>query len=63
MGRVLRRPAVLPVPALALQALYGEMASIVVTGQYVVPRRLHELGYVFRQPHLEPALRDVLDAA
>lgn len=53
----------LPVPALALRALYGEMASIVVTGQHVVPRRLHELGYAFRQPHLEPALRDVLDTA
>jgi hypothetical protein len=63
LGRVLRRPAVLPVPALALRALYGEMASIVVTGQHVVPRRLHELGYAFRQPHLEQALRDVLDTA
>lgn len=63
LGRVLRRPAVLPVPALALRALYGEMASIVVTGQHVVPRRLHELGYVFRQPRLEPALRGVLGTA
>jgi uncharacterized protein (TIGR01777 family) len=63
LGRVLKRPAVLPVPALALRALYGEMASIVVTGQHVVPRRLHELGYTFRQPNLEPALRDILDTA
>jgi NAD dependent epimerase/dehydratase family enzyme len=60
---VLRRPAVAPVPAFALRALYGEMAGTVVTGQHVVPRRLHELGYVFRQPHLEPALRDILDPA
>jgi NAD dependent epimerase/dehydratase family enzyme len=60
LGRVLRRPAVLPVPAFALRALYGEMASIVLTGQNVVPRRLEALGHTFRHPQLEPALRDVL---
>ncbi len=61
LGRVLGRPAVLPVPALALKALYGEMAQIVLTGQRVVPRRLEQLGYGFRHPDLEPALRDVLN--
>ncbi len=61
LGRVLKRPAFLPVPALALKALYGEMAQIVVTGQRAVPARLEELGYHFRYPELEPALRDVLD--
>jgi uncharacterized protein (TIGR01777 family) len=57
LGRVLRRPAFAPVPALAVKALYGEMAMIVTTGQRVVPRRLSELGYEFRQPDLETALR------
>jgi uncharacterized protein (TIGR01777 family) len=57
LGRVLRRPALAPVPALALRLLYGEMASIVTTGQRVVPARLQELGYRFRQPDLEAALR------
>ena len=60
LGRVLRRPAVLPVPGLALRVLYGEMAQVVTTGVHAVPRRLQELGYEFRQPALEPALRDVL---
>ncbi len=60
LGRVLHRPALLPVPAAALQLLYGEMASIVTTGQRVVPRRLLQLGHAFRFPNLEPALRDVL---
>jgi uncharacterized protein (TIGR01777 family) len=63
LGRVLRRPAVLPVPGFAVRALNGEMADIVITGQRVVPQRLHELGYEFRHPQLEPALRDVLGAA
>jgi uncharacterized protein len=58
LGRVLRRPAIAPVPALALKVLYGEMAEIVTTGQRAVPARLTELGYTFRQPELEAALRD-----
>jgi uncharacterized protein len=58
LGRVLRRPAFAPVPALAVKTLYGEMAEIVITGQRAVPGQLTELGYVFKQPQLEPALRD-----
>jgi uncharacterized protein (TIGR01777 family) len=58
LGRVLRRPAIAPVPALAVKALYGEMAEIVTTGQRAVPARLTELGYSFRRPDLETALRD-----
>jgi uncharacterized protein len=58
LGRVLRRPAFAPVPALAVKTLYGEMAEIVITGQRAVPGQLTELGYVFKQPELEPALRD-----
>ncbi|HEU0023846.1 MAG TPA: TIGR01777 family oxidoreductase [Thermoleophilaceae bacterium] len=58
LGRVLRRPAIAPVPALALKLLYGEMATIVITGRRVVPKRLLELGYSFRRPDLADALRD-----
>ena len=58
LGRVLHRPAIAPVPALAVKALYGEMADIVTTGQRAVPARLTELGYSFRRPRLEDALRD-----
>ncbi len=60
LGSVLRRPAVLPVPAIALRALYGEMAMIVLTGQRVTPTRLQQLGYRFAYTDLEPALRNVL---
>jgi NAD dependent epimerase/dehydratase family enzyme len=58
LGRVLRRPAFAPVPGLAVKALYGEMAEIVITGQRAVPGRLVELGYRFRWTELEAALRD-----
>ena len=50
LGRVLRRPAFAPVPGFAVKALYGEMATIVTTGVRMVPARLQELGYEFRQP-------------
>jgi uncharacterized protein len=57
LGHVLVRPAITPVPAFALKFLYGDMASIVTTGARVMPRRLQELGYTYRWPELEPALR------
>ena len=60
LGAALHRPAVLPVPGFALKLLYGEMAEIVTTGQRAVPQRLEQLGFTFRYPELEPALRDVL---
>jgi uncharacterized protein (TIGR01777 family) len=60
LGRVLRRPAVAPVPRLAIKTLYGEMAEIVVAGQRAVPRRTQELGYAFAHTELEPALRSAL---
>jgi uncharacterized protein (TIGR01777 family) len=63
LARVLGRPAVLPVPALALRLLYGQMSSIVTTGARVVPARLEALGYEFKRPHLEQALRAAVQGA
>ena len=60
LGRALHRPAVAPVPALALRLLYGEMAEIVTEGQRAIPRRATELGHTFTHPDLDEALRDAL---
>jgi uncharacterized protein len=60
LGRVLGRPAVLPVPGTAVRLLYGEMAEIVTTGQRAIPAKLSDLGYTFRHPRIEAALADVL---
>jgi uncharacterized protein (TIGR01777 family) len=57
LGRALRRPAIAPVPALAVSALYGEMAWIVTTGVRAVPERLLQEGYAFQRPDLDDALR------
>ena len=63
LGYVLHRPAIFPVPKLAVRALYGEMAMVVTTGQRVVPAALERAGYAFRWPELEPALRDATGRA
>jgi uncharacterized protein (TIGR01777 family) len=63
LGKVLRRPAVTPVPALALRLLYGEMAEIITTGARAVPAKPLVLGYEFRHPSLEPALRSAVASA
>jgi uncharacterized protein (TIGR01777 family) len=60
LGRVLHRPALLPVPGAALRMLYGEMAEIVTTGVRAVPARPLMLGYGFKYPRLDEALRAAL---
>jgi hypothetical protein len=61
LARVLHRPHVLRVPAVALRLVLGEMAdAALLTGQRVVPARAQALGFRFRWPALEPALRDLL---
>jgi len=60
LGRVLHRPAVLPVPGFALRLLYGDMAEIVTTGARVMPAKALVLGYTFTQPELEPALSSAI---
>ncbi len=60
IGRVMHRPAVVPTPAFALRLVFGEMASTLLTGQRVLPRRLLELGFTFRFPAADDALRDIL---
>ena len=61
LGRVLHRPAVLPVPGFALRLLYGEMSQIVTTGVRAVPEALLADGYSFRRPQLEAALQAAID--
>jgi len=59
LGRVLRRPAVLHAPAFALRAVLGEMSSMLVTGQRVLPASAEHMGFRFMHRTLEPALRSL----
>jgi uncharacterized protein (TIGR01777 family) len=61
LGRALRRPAVMPVPKLAVAALRGgELADAVAGGARVLPRKALDLGYAFRHADLDEALRSAL---
>jgi uncharacterized protein len=61
LGRVLGRPAWLPVPAMALTLALGDMArETVLASQRVHPARLAAAGHRFATPDLEGALRHLL---
>jgi uncharacterized protein len=59
LGKAMRRPSALRVPAYILRALLGEMADIVLTGQRVVPKKLLQEGFKFRFPELKDALENL----
>lgn len=61
LGRVLSRPARIPLPALAARLIFGEMArELLLGGARVDPLALRTSGYAFTHPELEPALRALL---
>jgi uncharacterized protein (TIGR01777 family) len=63
LGHAIHRPTVVPVPALGMKLLYGEMSQTVTEGSNPDPSKLESLGYRFRQPKLEEALAHELVAA
>ena len=62
LGRALKRPAVLPVPALALRLVLGEAATMLLAGQRCAPAALQALGFAFEHPDLDRALADIVPA-
>ena len=59
LGRVLHRPSLMSAPGFALRTVLGEMADVIVTGQRVLPVQAQALGFGFRYPLLELALRAI----
>lgn len=60
LGKVMDRPSYMPVPRFAMNLLVGEVATVVVHGQRVVPAKLLELGFSFKYPELKQALEEIL---
>ena len=61
LGKALGRPAVVPVPGLTVDLMFGkEFGKVLRGGQRVMPRRAQDLGYEFRHPDLDEALGDLL---
>ena len=62
LGKVLARPTLAPVPGLALKAIFGDAASVLLTGQNAPPARLLDAGFHFAHPTVDAALDDILGA-
>ena len=60
LGKILRRPALLPAPAFAIRLLLGDMSSLLLEGQKVIPDKLVKSGFKFQYSGLEAALKAIL---
>lgn len=60
LGKAVHRPAIIPTPVFALQALLGDFAKHLVESQHVVPKATLEAGYTFQFPELEAALQEIV---
>jgi len=56
----LNRPSIVPVPAFALRAALGEVASTVLEGQRAIPQHLLEMDFAFRFPDIDSALNNLV---
>jgi uncharacterized protein (TIGR01777 family) len=61
IGRILGRPSLVPLPGFAMRLVLGEVSSVILEGQRVVPKNLQDMGFKFRFPDAESALRDLLE--
>ena len=61
LGKVLKRPAIFPMPAYLVKLLFGQMGEeLLLSGQRVVPEKVSQAGYQFKYANLESALRDIV---
>jgi uncharacterized protein len=64
LGKVLHRPAIVPLPATVVRLMFGEMGESILLGSTrVAPTALEASGFRFRYPELSQALRAVLSEA
>jgi uncharacterized protein (TIGR01777 family) len=61
LGKVLKRPAVAPMPAPMVKLLFGQMGDeLMVQGQSVIPQKLQQKGFQFKYSQLESALVEII---
>ncbi len=60
LGRTLHRPAIIPMPPLALRLILGEVSALLTTGQFVIPEAALQEDFQFRFPTIDDALADIL---
>ena len=59
LGKALKRPTLFPVPPLALRLAMGEMSTIALDGQRIVPKALEDRGFRFNYPSIDQALANL----
>ena len=59
LGKALNRPSLINVPAFAVRLVLGELASVLLTGQKVIPEKALEAGYKFKYPEVNEALKAI----
>jgi uncharacterized protein (TIGR01777 family) len=61
LGEVIYRPTIFPLPAFAVDLIFGEMGdALLLDSTRVVPQRLLDAGYKFKYTNLKPALENAL---
>ena len=60
ISKIMKRPSYFRIPGFAMRRALGEVSSMVLQGQRVLPQRLIDEGYVFTFPMIEEALKDLL---
>jgi len=63
LGKVLRRPTILPLPEFVLKLLFGEGAIVLTGSKEVYPKALLESGFEFRYPNIESSLHHLLESS
>ncbi|MCR8643859.1 TIGR01777 family oxidoreductase [Paenibacillus sp. N1-5-1-14] len=63
IAKVLHRPNLFPVPSIMFKLMFGELSTLLLDGQRVLPYQLEQHGFIFKYPELEQALQDLLAPA
>jgi len=61
LGYAMRRPSLMPAPALALRLALGEFADSLTGSQLVLPAVADDAGFIWKHPQLDRALLDLID--
>lgn len=61
LAKKLNRPAVLPVPAIALKLAFGKASTLILKNPVVLPKRLQMQNFTYRHPTLESCLDQIID--
>lgn len=60
LGKAMRRPNLFPLPAFILKMMFGELSTLLLEGQKVLPRVLVEHGFTFKYSFVDKALADIV---